>query len=134
MTVDEINEMKRILQQHEKRISDLEDLTASKPVGRKKELSARELLLQKRPKNDVERTLVLGYYLEQYRNISSFNRNNLEELFREAKEIVPTNINDKINKNIEKGFIMEANESKGELKSWTLTSGGERFVENELGK
>lgn len=134
MAVDELGEMKRILQQHEKRISDLENLAKSRPTRMKKDLSARELMLQKRPKNDVEKALVFGYYLEHYRNVSSFNRSDLEELFREAKEIVPSNINDKVNKNVEKGFIMEAKENREELKSWTLTSTGERFVENELGK
>jgi hypothetical protein len=134
MRVDELNEIKRTLQQHDKRISYLENLAESRPTGIRKKLSAREWLLQKRPKSDVEKVLALGYYLEHYRNTSSFNRSELEGLFREAKEIVPRNINDKVNKNIEKGFMMGAKENKDELKSWTLTSTGEEFVENELGK
>ena len=134
MTADELGGMKRILEQHEKRISDLENLAKSKPAMTRKELSVRELILQKRPRSDVEKALVLGYYLEHYRNVSHFNGSDLEELFREAKEIVPSNINDKVNKNVQRGFITEAKEKKDELKSWTLTSTGERYVESELGK
>lgn len=134
MTADELGGMKRILEQHEKRISNLENLAKSKPAMTRKELSVRELILQKRPRSDVEKALVLGYYLERYRNVSPFNGSDLEELFREAKEIVPSNINGKVNKNVQRGFITEAKEKKDELKSWTLTSTGERYVESELGK
>ncbi len=50
----------------------------------------------------------------------------------EAKEIVPGNINYKVIMNIKKGFIMEAKEKKDDLKAWTLTTTGERFVKNGL--
>ncbi len=132
MSSDEINEIKKVLGQHEERISHLESLFRSKPKESKKELSIKEFILQKQPKSDVEKTLVIGYYLEHYRGVSPFNAKDLEDGFREAKEIVPRNINQAVIRNIGKGHMMEAKEKKDNLKSWTLTSRGEKFVENEL--
>jgi len=80
----------------------------------------------------VEKTLVVAYYLEHFRNISPFNAKDIEELFREVKEKPPDNINYKVIKNIEKGHLMESEEKKDDLKSCTLTTTGERFVENGL--
>ena len=125
-------EIKKILNDHEKRIQRLERLFESKPIQTKKQISIKEFILTKGPKNDVEKTLVIGYYLENFRGLSSFNAKDLEDGFREAKEKVPENINYKVIKNIKKGFMMEAKEKKDKLKAWTLTSTGERFVENEL--
>jgi len=125
-------EIKKILEDHEKRIQRLEKLFESKPTQTKKQISIKEFILTKRSENDVEKTLVIGYYFEKFRDMSSFNVKDLEEGFREAKEKVPANINDKIIKNIKKGFMMELKEKKDKLKAWTLTSTGEGFVENEL--
>jgi len=125
-------EVRKILEDHEKRIQKLEKLYESKPATSKKQISIKEVILSKKPKNDVEKTIVIGYYLENFRNMSSFNAKDLEEGFRKAKEKVPKNINYKVIKNIEKGFMMEAKEKKDKLKAWNLTSTGERFVENEL--
>lgn len=127
-------EIRKILEDHEKRIQRLEKLFESEPIQTKKQISIKEFILTKKPKNDVEKTLVIGYYLEKFREMSSFNAKDLEDGFREAKEKVPANINYKVIKNIEKGFMMEAKEKKDKLKAWVLTSTGERFVENDLKK
>lgn len=125
-------EVRKILEDHEKRIQRLEQLYKSKPTTTKKQISIKEFILSKKPKNDVEKTLVIGYYLENFRDMSYFNAKDLEEGFREAKEKVPKNVNDKAYQNIKRGFMMEAKEKKDKLKAWNLTSTGERFVENEL--
>lgn len=132
MSSDELSEIKKILGQHEERISHLESLFRSKPKESKKELSIKEFILQKQPKSEVEKTLVISYYLEHHRGVSPFNAKDLENGFREAKEIVPKNINLAVIGNIGKGHMMESKEKKDDLKSWTLTSTGEKFVENEL--
>ncbi len=132
MSSDELGDIKKILGQHEERISHLESFFRSKPKESKKELSIKEFILQKQPKSDVEKALAIGYYLEQYRHVSPFNAKDLEDGFREAKEIVPRNVNLAVINNIGKGRMMEAREKKDNLKSWTLTSTGEKFVENEL--
>jgi len=128
----EIAEIEKRIQDHEKRISELEELIISKPEDFRKGISIKEFVLDKKPKSAVQKTLAIGYYLEKYENMPSFNVKDLEKGFREAKEIVPPNINDKVNQNIMKGHIMELKEKKEGLKSWNLTNTGERFVENDF--
>jgi len=97
-----------------------------------KQTSAKEFLLSKKPSNTVEKTLLLAYYLERVRRMRSFNISDVANVFHEAKEKTPANLNDMVNKNIVKGYIMEAQEQKDARKAWVLTSTGERFVEKEL--
>lgn len=128
-------EIKKILGDHEKRISALEEFVKGKQVHKPdKKISIKEFILSKKPKDDVQRTLVIGYYLEKYESFSSFNAKNLENGFRKAKETVPKNINDKVNLNIKNGHMMEAREKKDNKKAWVLTASGERFVENDFKK
>ncbi|MFH0949210.1 MAG: hypothetical protein V1802_01855 [Candidatus Aenigmatarchaeota archaeon] len=128
------NETKQILDDHEKRIRALEGVFKSEPQKGKKQISIKEFLLSKKPKDDVQRTLVICYYLEKHRGMSSFNAKDIEERFRDAKEKVPDNVNYKAIQNIKRGYMMEAKEKKDKFKAWTLTSTGERFVENDLKK
>ena len=93
-----------------------------------KKISVKEFVLQKRPKDDVQKTLVVGYYLEKVTGLNSFNVRDLESAFRSAKEPVLENINYKIIRNIEKGYIMEDKEKRDKLKAWTITNTGERFI------
>lgn len=125
-------ETKKILENHEHRIRKLELLFQAKPDIAKKEVSIREFLLSKNPKDDVQKTLVIGYYVERFQGVSAFNSKDLEEGFRSAKERVPDNMNYKAIRNIQKGHMMEAKEKKDDLKAWHLTNSGECFVENSL--
>ena len=118
----------------EKKVAILENLFKTKPEEIKKIMSIKEFILEKCPTNDLQRTLVLGYYFEKYRGMSSFNVKDLENGFREAKEKVPANINDKVNQNIGKGYLMGSEQKKNNSTSWLLTSSGERLVENGFKK
>lgn len=97
-----------------------------------KRLSAKEFLLTKELKSETQKVLALAYFLEHIEGMTSFNVPDLEGGFRVAKEKVPLNMNDAVNKNIVKGFIMEAEAKKDSKKAWYLTSTGERYVETEL--
>ncbi|HDN83602.1 MAG TPA: hypothetical protein ENG50_04480 [Candidatus Altiarchaeales archaeon] len=133
MAIDqEIKEIKKKLEEHEKRLSRLESLLQTEQHTIKKEVSIREFILSKRPKNDIQKALAIGYYLENYKKFPSFNVKDLEKGFRDAKEKVPKNVGDKIQKNIEKGHMMEAGEKKNGLKAWVLTNSGEKYVENNF--
>ena len=127
-------ETKRILDNHEKRIKALEGAPKSDVKSGKKQISIKEFLLSKKPKDDVQRTLAICYYLEKHKSMNSFNAKDIEEGFRGAKEKVPDNVNYKVIQNIKSGYMMEAKEKKDKFKAWTLTSTGERFVENDLKK
>ncbi len=94
-----------------------------------KQLSIREFLNEKKPTNDVERVLAIGYFLEKYESLNNFNFDDIKNAFIKSKETLPQNIHDKINMNIRKGHIAELPEKKDEKKSYYLTATGEKFVE-----
>jgi len=129
---DTIKEILTKLEEHESRISAMEGAPAKKTQVEGKKLSVKEFLLSKKPTDDVQRTLVIGYYLEHLESMESYNARDLANGFRSAKEPPPLNINDKVNMNIRKGHMMEAKEKKGKSKAWVLTNMGEKFVEEGL--
>lgn len=134
MSEDILSEVLKKLEAHESRLSALEGTLIKKTEVQAKKLSIKEFLLAKKPADDVQRTLVIGYYLEHFESIDCFNIKDLAEGFRSAKEPPPANINDKVNLNIRKGLIMDAREKKDKTKAWVLTNSGEKFVEEELPK
>lgn len=119
------------LEELEKRLDKLEGVPR-KQVNEGKVLSLKEFILNKKPSDDIQKTLVIGYYLEHYSGEKSFNVRDLVEGFRSARESVPGNVNNKVNINISKGHMMDAREKKDKLKAWVLTNTGEKFVDNEL--
>lgn len=98
----------------------------------KKKISAKEFLMERELKSEVQKTLALGFYLEHVEGLPSFNIDDLVSVFQAAKETRPKNINDVVNKNIGRGLLMEAAEKKDSKKAWILTSTGEKYVEKEL--
>ena len=135
MTVeDTLEAIKKQLENHEKRICSLEAQPPKKEISTGKKLSVKEFIISKKPKTDVDKTLVIGYYLEINDDCSPFNAKDVEGGFRNAKETPPKNINDAINKNIRKGFMMEAKEKKDGKMAWELTNLGEECVESGFEK
>lgn len=134
MPNEEIVEIKKKLEEHEKRISKLESSFQSEPEAVKKEVSIKEFMISKKPNNDVQKTLTIAFHLEKYKNFSSFNVKDLERNFRAAKEKVPKNVGDKVQKNIKKDYMMDAEEKKDNIKAWVLTNSGEEHVENGFKK
>ncbi len=122
--------IKKQLEDHEKRISELEALSQKKPELITKKLSIKEFILSKKPESEIQKTLAIGFYLEKYEGLPSFNVKDLEDWYRAAKEPLPKNMNDTVNKNIAKGHIMDAKEKKDNRRAWTLTNSGEIFVES----
>lgn len=101
------------------------------PKNRKK-MSAKEFLLAYKVSTSIQKTLLFCYFLENYVGFLSFNTVDLENVFRQAKEPLPKNINDMINKNIAKGFLMDVPELKEGKKAWVVTASGERFIEEGI--
>jgi hypothetical protein len=87
-----------------------------------------ELFAEKNPESDLQRVLIAGYFLEKLENQAAFNVDDLSRCFLQAKERLPSNMNDAVNKNISKGLIMEAKEKKDGKKAWMLTRTGEAQV------
>jgi hypothetical protein len=130
----DIEKIKKTLEEHEARIAKLENLIVSKPSAIEKKLSIKEFILSKNPKSDVEKTLAIGYYLEKYEGLASFNAKDLEKGFYDAKESAPENINLNVIRNIQKEYMMESKEKKDNLKAWNLTNNGEKLVESNFEK
>ncbi|MDO9183716.1 MAG: hypothetical protein Q7U04_14980 [Bacteriovorax sp.] len=95
-----------------------------------KKLSVTEFLSTKMPHSDVQKTLAIAYYLEKYEHLNSFNVDDIKSHFRLARQPLPQNVNDKININIKKGYIMDAEEKKDSKKAWIVTNSGLEIVES----
>ena len=133
--MDKIIEQK--IENLEKRVAALEEKLPREAVFSEplvKKMSAKEFLMTKNPKTDTQKTLALAYYLEYINGMHSFNVADLGAAFSLAKEQHPANINDAVNKNITRGFLMEATEKRGGKKAWILTATGEKYVGDNLNK
>jgi len=122
----------------ENRVKKLESIVLTQPAQfvstPTKKLSAKEFLMTKKLTKETQKTLALGYYLEHLEGMASFNIPDLEKAFRFAKEKLPKNINDTVNKNIARGLLMEAADKKDTKKAWCLTVTGEHLVDKDFGK
>lgn len=97
-----------------------------------KPVSIKEYLIDKNPQTANDRALTMGYFLENISGQEQFNVEDIKGCFRMAKIPAPKNVNDIINKNIAKGFMMESGKSGG-VKSWVLTATGEAVVSRGFG-
>lgn len=131
MTEKEIEDIKAKLVELEDRLVELESVKKVNPAKIRK-LSINEFIRSKKPKNDVERALAIGYFLEQYESMENFNSNDLKEYFKKSREKIPSNIPDKILKSVKKGHIMSSEEKKDDLNAYILTNTGIDFVENDF--
>lgn len=116
----------------EKRVAAIEGVPVVSLVERKGQ-SIKEFVLAKGPTSDVERGLVIGFYLEKFEGFKSFNTKDLATGFRRAKEKVPGNMADVVQKNVGKGYMDLAKEKKDDLKAYYLTNSGEGTVERMTG-
>jgi hypothetical protein len=140
---DKLSKMEAMLQDHERRIKALEQKlmgVAEAPVQQlaptappaPKVLSIRQFIIEKSPTDDVQRSLVIGYYLEKQSGFASFNAKDIEKGFVDAREKVPGNVADKILKNVWKGHMMQVSDDKDGLKAYVLTNAGTKFVESGI--
>jgi hypothetical protein len=133
-----MSDINQVLRDHEARISALEKRlegagAIAQAPGQKKQ-SAKEFLLSKKISTDTQKVVALAYFLEKQEGLGSFNVPDLETVFRAAREKLPKNMNDAVNKNVARGFLMGAEQKKDSKKTWQLTATGERFVEQNMGQ
>lgn len=99
--------------------------TAESPGG--KQMSAGEFVKKSAAKNQVDRALVLGYFLEKYQKVSSFTSSDLAELGKEVKQPF-ANASDVVAKLTGRGLMMSAGDKEGQ-RAYALTASGETYVE-----
>lgn len=152
---DNISRLEAMLRDHERRIRILEQQLAESTAQESAALSPvliqggtavpvpvasaapakqtiRGFVVEKGPADDVQRCLVIGYFIEKRDEQKSFNAKDIEKGFVDAREKVPGNVADKILKNVWKGHMMQVPEEKDGLKAYVLTNGGVKFVESGL--
>jgi hypothetical protein len=106
--------------------------TESKPtVGPSKiggkALSAAEFVKKTNPRNQWDTALLLAYFLETTRKVSSFTSAELNSLGREIKRPF-TNTSDTVGKLASRGLMMSAGDKEGK-RAYALTASGEQYVE-----
>jgi hypothetical protein len=96
-----------------------------------KELSPAEFIKKVNPHNQVDTGLLLGYYLEKTRNMSSFTSTELSDLGKEIRRPF-TNSSDIVAKLTSRGLIMSAGGKGGKegQRAYALTATGEQYVES----
>lgn len=129
--------IEELISELEARVTKLEAaISAKEPqqnIATQKKLSPKEFLLTKNIQFDRDKTLALAYFLERMGGMSSFNISDLANAYQSAKEQRPKNLSDTVSKNVARATLMYAPEKDGK-KAWTLTTTGEKYVEEELNK
>ncbi len=132
----EILEINKRLNEYEERLAKLEGSRKAEPKVMEKSVSINEFMRSQKPNDDVQKTLAVGYYLEKYEGLTSFNAKDLENAFQRLK--VPKsqtiNFNYKAIRNIQQGYMNETKEKKDKQKAWLLTKLGEEYVERGFQK
>jgi hypothetical protein len=96
--------------------------------GKKK--SAAEFLRGSSAKSQIDRALVLGYYLEKFETASNFTSTELAHLGQTVRQPF-TNASDTVAKLGARGLMMSAGDKDGQ-RAYALTASGETFVETLL--
>jgi hypothetical protein len=92
-----------------------------------KKTSAAEFLKKSTAKNQSDRALALGYYLEKFGGFSGFTSTDLAQLGKETRQPF-ANASDSVAKLTSRGFMMSAGDKEGQ-RAYALTASGEAYVE-----
>ncbi len=125
-------ELARRVEELERRVEALEGAPRPPAATGAKKQSLREFLKSKDPKNSVDASLFIAYYMEKDGSLTPFTVEDLGAGFDDAREPRPGNMSDMVYKLARRGLVAEAPEKKGGSKAYVVTNSGERFVENGL--
>jgi hypothetical protein len=95
-----------------------------------KRLSAAEFLRKTGHKNQTDRGLVLGYYLERMNGQQNFTTSELGDLGTQTKQPF-TNISDTVARLASRGLMMNSGDKEGQ-RAYALTASGEEYVESMM--
>lgn len=98
-----------------------------RPAVDSRKKSPREFLLSKAPKSDNDKTLVAGYFIEIVEGRESFDFDDVEQFYAQAKEAAPANRRDPPYQNVKKGYFREVGKrqvGKTARNRWALTNSG----------
>jgi hypothetical protein len=95
-----------------------------------KKTSPAEFLKRSNAKNQIDRALLLGYYLEKTDGVSAFTSGDIGKLGKDAKQPF-ANPSDAVAKLTGRGMMMSAGDKDGQ-RAYALTASGEAYVESLL--
>jgi DNA-binding MarR family transcriptional regulator len=81
-------------------------------------------------KNQTDRGLVLGYYLEHMTGQPSFTTSELGELGIQTRQPF-SNISDIVSRLVSRGLMMSSGDKEGQ-RAYSLTASGEEYVESTI--
>ncbi len=87
-------------------------------------ISAKDFMLDKQPRTDVERVACLAYYLTHYANAPHFQTVDISKLNTEAAQIKFSNAAFSVNNAVQSGYLVPAPNGKKQI-----SAAGERFVQ-----
>lgn len=109
-------------------LTDKNEVELNKPSLVNRPISLQELLNEKNPKTDVQKTLIFGYYLETVMGKKTFTKIDIDECYKNAKEQLPPNVSDKLFLNVKNGWIMPVGKTGRQIE-YGLTRTGITIVE-----
>ena len=92
-----------------------------------KQVSPAEFVKLSKAKNQIDRALVLGYYLEKVADSKGFTSSEIADLGKQIKQPF-ANASDAVAKLSGRGLMMSAGNKEG-LRAYALTASGEAYVE-----
>ncbi len=92
-----------------------------------KQMSPAEFVKLSKAKNQMDRALVLGYYLEKVSGYSGFTSSELAELGKQIKQPF-ANASDAVARLTGRGLMMSSGDKEGQ-RAYALTASGETYVE-----
>jgi hypothetical protein len=130
----QIEDIERMIREHEGRIKKLEEIFNDKEkiTVPQKDVSINEFINKKAASDDLRRTATFAYFLDKHEAKKNFNYDDIIDCFKRAREKLPQNVSDKINKCIKKCWISESNEKKDGKKSYYITNTGITAVETDF--
>ncbi len=99
----------------------------AQPEAGGKKTSAAEFLKKSQAKNQSDRALALGYFLEKVEGVAAFTSSEIAQLGRDAKQPF-ANASDSVAKLTGRGLMMSAGDKEGQ-RAYALTASGEAYVE-----
>ncbi|MCP8309424.1 MAG: hypothetical protein H3Z53_09965 [archaeon] len=81
------------------------------------------------PSEHTDIAILFSYWLHKKEKMGSYNKDDIEKCYTEARITKPMNITDVMNRLQGKGYLMPAPEKKDNKKAWVITRSGEEYVE-----
>lgn len=122
-------EIKKILDNHEERIKKLEGKKDKQIPLQKREGSLREFIDSYDYNDDLDKTLLIIYYLEEIKGQEKVISKDVTSGFKEMRESVPGNISDKFQQLAKKGYIMPTGKVE-KVNAWKYTNSGKEHIES----